>query len=153
LTNPLPANVALRSASITPPWVLATNSNGFFATLPSFGQGSSAVFTLIVAPEASGYITNSVTVGSDNSDPTLGNNIALSVVAVDPLALLSVGRAGNLLKVSWPASLTNYLLQFQDRFAPSPKWSNFNKAPTSSGGFQFITDTNNGSGRFYRLSK
>jgi uncharacterized repeat protein (TIGR01451 family) len=153
LTNPLPANVTLRSASITPPWVLATNGNVLFASLASFGQGSSAVFTLIVAPEVSGYLTNTVFVGSNNSDPTLGNNTATSVVAVDPLALLSIGRAGNLVKVSWPASLTNYLLQYQDLLGPIPMWSNLNKASTSSGGSQFITDTNNGSGRFYRLSK
>jgi uncharacterized repeat protein (TIGR01451 family) len=153
LTNPLPASVTLRSASITPPWVLATNGNGLFASLPSFGQGSSAVFTLIVAPEVSGYVTNTVFVGSNNTDPTLGNNTATSVVAVDPPALLSISRTGNFVKVSWPASLTNYLLQFQDPFAPLPKWSNFNKSPTSSGGSQFITDTNNGSGRFYRLSQ
>jgi len=153
LTNYLPANVTLRSASITAPWVLATNGNMLFASLASFGQGSSAVFTLIVTPEVSGYVTNTVFVGSNNSDPIPGNNTATSVVAVDPPALLSIGRAGDLVRVSWSASLTNYVLQYQNLFGPTVQWSLFTNAPTTSGDLRFITDTNNGSGRFYRLRK
>ena len=65
--------------------------------------------------------------------------------------LLSIGQDGTLITVSWPGALTNYLLQYQDAFGSAPQWLLFPNPPSTSNGSLFITDTNNGSGRFYRL--
>lgn len=153
LTNVLPANAILRSVSISSPWVLATNGNTLTASVSSFGWGNSIAVTLVVTPQVSGNITDTVSVGSDNPDPIPGDNTESSTATVEPLALLSIKRIAGQVTISWPMSLTNYVLQFQDRLAPIPRWLVMTNAPLMIGGLETVTDTNNGTGRFYRLQR
>jgi len=82
---------------------------------------------------------------------TNSSNVAFVVDSSPMPPILSIGQTGGVINVSWPAALTNYLLQFDDSFSSTPQWLAFTNLPVTSGDVQFITDTNNGSGRFYRL--
>jgi hypothetical protein len=116
--------------------------NGINASIQSLNN------TQILAMVPIGAQTGLITVSGPAG---IGSSSEPFVLDYAPPALLSIGRVGNLIRVSWPASLTNYVLQYQNFFGPTVQWSLFTNAPTTSGDLRFITDTNNGSGRFYRL--
>ena len=153
-TNLLPSTATLVSANVSGSWSLNTNGSLLTGRLSSFGNGNSTVLTVVVVPQAAGTITNTVFIASDNLDPHPADNSATITTVVQPLPLLSINLPGSgQVRISWPASLTNYLLQFEDQLGPNPQWSSFTNPPAISGGFNFITDTNNGAARFYRLQR
>ena len=153
VSNLLPATVSLRAVTISPSWVLATNGNALIASTASFGSGGSFVMTILVTPQASGSITNTVSVTSDNPDPVPSDNVASVTTVVEPLALLSIGQLGNLVRVSWPASLTNYVLESRDSLSLAPSWLTVTNLPVIEGPSVSVTETNNGVSRFYRLQR
>jgi hypothetical protein len=117
--------------------------NGINAAISSLNN------TQIVATVPIGAQTGPITVFGP-----AGTNSSSAAFVVDssPMpATISIDQAGAIITVSWPAALTNYLLEFDDSFSAPPQWLTFTNPPTTSGDVQFITDTNNGSGRFYRL--
>jgi large repetitive protein len=152
LTNTLPPNVTLVSASVSPPWSLATNGNRIIATTTNFANAGTSTLTVTVIPEAVGAITASVSITSDNLDSVPGDNTASIVTTVLPLALLSVGALPDAVKISWPGELTNYTLQFLNGFS-GLQWTTVTDTPSVSGGLQFIIQTNAESPRFYRLRR
>lgn len=153
LTNTLPSTATLRAATISPPWLLATNGGVLSGSAGTLGVGSSSVLTISVTPQVAGNITDTISVASDNPDPIPSNNTASVTTTVEPLALLSIGFFANQVRISWPVALTNYALQFQDDLSTSPHWSAVTSAPSISGAFEFVTDTTTVSNRFYRLRK
>jgi uncharacterized repeat protein (TIGR01451 family) len=153
LTNILPATVTLRAATITGPWVIVTNANMLTGSATNLGTGFSSTLIVSVTPQVTGNITDTVSVASDNPDSAQGNNTASVTTTVEPLALLSIGSPTGLVKISWPALLTNYVLQFQDGLAAKPLWLNLTNPPTISGASKFVIETNPGPSRFYRLKE
>jgi hypothetical protein len=153
LTNTLPASVHLLAASISAPWTLVTNGNPITGSASSFPNGGSATLLLTVAPQSPGNILDTIKVSSDNSDPAPGDNFATINTTVDPLALLSIQQQTNTIKVSWPSALTNYSLQYRNDVTNGGFWSNSTAVPVISGAQKSVTETNNGSAKYYRLKK
>lgn len=153
LTNTLPNSVNLKSASTTQ-GSLSTNSNPITATLGNITNGLPVTVTLTVVPQALGSIVDTATVASDYNDPSSGNNTFSVTNNVLPLALLTIQRAGpELFNISWPVALTNFALQFNTALNGGVSWSNVGTAPVTIGDQNRVTETNGGTGRFYRLKK
>src|SRR5581483_3052251 len=141
-TNTLPTNVTIVAVSLPPGWLLATNGPTLIGSATNLVTGGSLGAFVTVRPQVRGDITASVTVDSDYTDPAPGDNSDSIVTTVQPLALLSIGALVNQVKVSWPAALTNYVLEFRNGL--NAPWSPSTLTPASSGGFQFIIETNSG---------
>jgi hypothetical protein len=153
VSNTLPPMVTLVSANISQ-GALDTNNNPVLGNLGSLGIGSSANMNLTVAPQSAGIITNQVTVGSANIDPVVTNNIATVTTTVLPLPLLSIRASqADRIRVSWPATLSNYTLQSKLTLYPSNLWSNVATVPIVTSNENVVTETNNVPTRFYRLIK
>jgi large repetitive protein len=152
MTNTLPASVTLKSAATTQ-GILSTNSNTITGALGGVTNGLPVIVTLTVVPNALGTITDTASVTNDNPDPALGNNTFTATTTVLPLPLLTIQRTNNnRLNVLWPVALTNFGLQAKDILATNA-WSNVITAPVISGNQNIVTETNNGSSRFYRLKE
>jgi uncharacterized repeat protein (TIGR01451 family) len=150
-TNLLPSSVALVSASISPPWVLATNNNLVTGSSTNFRNGLTSLLLVTVRPLTTGDITSSVSVSSDYQDPNPADNTASIVTTVTPQVLLSVDTFEYGVKISWPLALTNYTLETRDALTADSSWSVVSNAPIISGQLQFVLQTNTSSARFYRL--
>jgi uncharacterized repeat protein (TIGR01451 family) len=151
-TNLLPTNVSLLSVSASLPWALQTNGNVLTGSISNFANGTSTLL-LVVTPQVVGNIVDTVSFGSDNPDPSLGDNSASISTTVEPLALLSIASLADQVRISWPASLSNYVLQVENQLALTPQWLSVTSAPVVSGAVKFVIETNNGSARFYRLQR
>jgi hypothetical protein len=152
-TNMLPPTVTLLSANSTFPWVLRTNGNILSGSTTNFSNGNNSVITLLVVPTVPGNIVDTVSVASDNADPMPQDNSVSVSTTVEPLALLSIKLVADHVTISWPAALTNYLLQFEDGLSLTPKWLAVTNPPAISGETKFVTETNIASARFYRLQR
>jgi uncharacterized repeat protein (TIGR01451 family) len=153
LTNMLPSSVILKSA-VTTRGTLSTNSNPVTGALGNITNGSPVVVTLTVAPNTPGTIVDTANVTSDNPDPALADNTFSVTNTVLPLPLLSIRRAApGRLNISWPVALTNFGLQFKTVLRTGTSWSNVSTAPVISGDQRIVTETNVGSGKFYRLKQ
>jgi uncharacterized repeat protein (TIGR01451 family) len=152
-TNILPPTVTLNSVTITGPWVLTTNGNILSGSAGSLGVGTSTALIITVTPQATGIITNTISVASGNPDPTPGDNTATVTTTVEPAALLSIRLLPDYVRITWPSALSNYLLEFQDGLTAAPNWSPATSTPSVSGDLEYVTETNNGASRFYRLHK
>ena len=150
-TNTLPTDVTLVSVGVPAGWALTTNGNVLSGTIASFGNGGSATLLVTVQPKTAGNIIASVTVSSDNPDPLPANNSASIVTTVQPLVLLSVGVADEVVRISWPTALTNYVLEFRDSLSADSQWTSVTNGVTSDGAANFLLETNPASARFYRL--
>jgi hypothetical protein len=62
---------------------------------------------------------------------------------------LQIARAQSSMVISWPASATNYSLQFSPALASS--WSDLTNTPSMSGGRYYVTNGITGASRLYRL--
>jgi hypothetical protein len=152
MTNTLPASVTLKSAATTQ-GILSTNGNSINGALGGVTNGLPVIVTLTVVPNALGTITDTASVANDNPDPASGNNTFTATTTVLPLPLLTIQRTNNnRLNVLWPVALTNFGLQAKDILATNT-WSNVITAPVISGNQNIVTETNNGSSRFYRLKE
>jgi uncharacterized repeat protein (TIGR01451 family) len=78
VTDTLPAEVTFVSATngVTPANGVVT----FFT--PNLAAGLSVTFTIVVRPEAAGTLSNTASVGGDQSDPTPGDNSISQVTTV-----------------------------------------------------------------------
>jgi len=152
LTNTLPASVTLMSAATTQ-GTLSTNSNPITGALGNVTNVTPVIITLTVVPHTLGTITDTVTVGSDNPDPAMANNMFIATTTVLPLPLLTIQRTNNdRLNISWPVALTNFGLQAKDVLSTNV-WTSVATAPVISGNQNVVTETNNGGSRFYRLKE
>jgi uncharacterized repeat protein (TIGR01451 family) len=148
MTNWLPASVTLNSASTTV-GTLNTNSNPITASFGTIVDQGEAVVTLAVTPTAVGTITN-LTVGvSDVPDPTGGT--ATNVTTVWPPAVLNIRNLPpGQVRVSWPAALSNFTLQFNTNLA-QPAWSNLTVLPAISNNESIVDQSAAGTNGFFRL--
>ena len=154
-TNALPDSVTLKAAAITQ-GTLATNGNFIFASLGALNNGAAVTLTLTVTPNALGYITNTMSVGSDTLDPVPSNNTAFTNALVQSPALLSIQaltNPPNQIRILWPADLTNYSLQAKNSMQTNVFWSNVTATATTLGNQRTLTEGNTNPMRFYRLKR
>ena len=57
------------------------------------------------------------------------------------------------MRVAWPAALTNYTLEYKPLLATANFWSNVLTVPLTVDSERFITETNVGEMKYYRLRK
>lgn len=151
-TNTLPGTVNLIAATTTQ-GALNTNANPVTGNLGQLGVGANLTITLTVAPQATGPITNFATFASQYPDPTPANNSATNVTFVQPLPILGVkALPPNLVRLSWPTSLSNYTLEFKSVIT-NTVWSPILTLPVIVGSESQVTETNNQSPRYYRLRR
>src|SRR5262249_13163845 len=139
-----PASVTLKSAATTQ-GILSTNSNPITGALGNITNGTAVVVTLTVVPNTLGTINNTVSIGSDNPDPMLGNNTFSATTTVLPWPVLTIRRSGqSQFNLSWPVALTNFGLQFNTALNAGVPWANVATPPVISGDQNIVTETNSG---------
>lgn len=145
---------ALLKAATTSQGTLSTNTAPITGVLGTINVGESAIVTLTVAAQSEGMITNIATVASQYPDPNPTNNSLTNTTYVQPLPLLNVQRVGtDRVRLSWPAALTNYGLQFKPVLEAAPPWSSITTLPSIVGSEYQLTETNGETMRFYRLQR
>lgn len=162
--GPFPAPGVTLTSTLTGPGLLAaattsqgtlnTNSSPITGAIGQLGVGHQAIVTLTVTAQSPGMITNIATVASQHPDPLPGNNSFTNTTYVQPLPVLNVRRVGtNQIRISWPAALTNYGLEFKPRLEPTPPWSSLTNPPNIVGSEYQLTETNSEPMRYYRLRR
>ncbi|HEX4265910.1 MAG TPA: DUF11 domain-containing protein [Verrucomicrobiae bacterium] len=153
ITNTLPITVTLKSAT-TSQGTLTTNGNPISAALGSLNNGSSATVTLTVTPTAVGQLTNQAFVVTDSHDPNPANDSAAIVTTVWPLPFLTITNlmSNSLLRVSWPAPLSGFTLQFRTDLSTSASWTNDPGSKVINGTNVSVIETNIGTAKFFRLT-
>jgi hypothetical protein len=153
LTETLPGSVTLKS-SATSQGSLNTNNNPVIGSLGSINANSTALVTLTVIPHASGTIVDTASVTTDSQDPNSANNSSSINTTVWPLPFLSITNlmSNDLLRVSWPAPLSGFTLQFATNLSPNIFWTNDVSAKVVSGTNVSVIETNLGMPKFFRLT-
>jgi hypothetical protein len=145
--------VSLKSAT-TSQGTLATNGNPIIGSFPSIAIGGSVTVSFTVAALSVGSITNIASIGSGYSDPAPGNNTASITTFVLPLPLLTAGLlSGNVVRISWPVQLTNFVLESKPTLLPISSWSTVTATLSIAGNERFVLETNPVTAKFYRLRK
>ena len=153
LTNTLPAFVTIKSYT-TSQGTVNTNANPVTAALGAIPVGTAAFVGLTVVPQAAGLITNLTTVTSDYPEANSADNSVVTITTVDGKTVLSIQSVPpNLVKISWPAPLSNSTLQFKPLLATTNFWSNVLTAPVIVSNQNVVTETNLGLMKFYRLQQ
>jgi len=122
------------------------------AALGTLGAQKVATLRLTAKIQGTGAMVDTVSVSSDFPDPDMSDNTNSVSVFVLPLPLLSIGKySEDLWKISWPALLTNYSLEFNNTMGANANWSNVNTVPTIDATNKFVIEPNIPPSRFYRL--
>ena len=103
-------------------------------------RGTGSVVTVAGAYAAQGYL-----------DQVPANNSASLTNTVYPPAVLSIARETNIIEVSWPSMLSNFIIQSSSGLSPTNVWGNIVKGRTNTGTANVLVDTNLGGTKFYRL--
>ncbi len=152
LTNTLGNNVTLRSAT-TSQGALVTNTVPITGNLGTINNGGFAIVSLVVTSSAIGTIPNKASVGSDLPDSNGANNTSVITTTVWPLPFLSISNlASDQVRVSWPAPLSGFTLQFTTNISPIVNWSNDTGSKVVSGTNVSVTESTIGTARFFRLT-
>jgi len=69
-----------------------------------------------------------------------------------PLPVLSAGLlSGNVVRLSWPVQLTNFVLEYKASLPPGTMWSTVITTPSISDNERVVLETNLVAMKFYRL--
>ena len=152
-TNALPQSVILKSAAISQ-GTLVTNTAPIMGLLGDLNNHSTATVTLTVKPTAVGLITNTASVGTDSLDANQANNKVSTVTTVWPFPSLSITNlmSNGLVRIAWPAPLSNFTLQFRTDLSPNVFWTNDTSPRAFTGTNITVIETNVGPPRFFRLT-
>jgi uncharacterized repeat protein (TIGR01451 family) len=153
VTNLLDESVTLKGVSISQgSW---TNFNGdITVNFGTLAANQWATLLISVIPNSPGTITNRTDIASDYPDPVTANNAAILTTTVLPLPILHIQlSATNRVRLSWPAALSNYTLQFRPSLDPGVFWSNVVRTPTVVGSERVLTESTSNSASFYRLKQ
>ena len=152
LTDVLPSNLVFLAAS---GGVASINGNQVKVSVGTINSGASAAVTIMVSPLLAGFVTNSVSVSGTRFDPVSANNTATVTVGVLPLPFLFIRLLTNqTVEISWPAPLSNFVLQSTDRLLRTNNvWTNVVIAPVTVGNTNTVTAPLAGTNRFFRLKK
>jgi uncharacterized repeat protein (TIGR01451 family) len=122
------------------------------AALGTLGAQKVATLSLTAKLQGTGTLVDTVSVGSDYPDPDMSDNTNSVSVFGLPLPLLSIGKySESLWKITWPALLTNYSLEYNNTMGANANWSNLNTVPTVDATNKFVIEPNTPPSRFYRL--
>jgi len=154
LSNALAPSVILKSVTAPIGALFDTNHNPIAFSLGTVAANASATVTITVAPQAIGSITNIAFVGSSIPDATPTNNVSTTVTTVWPFPILSITNlmSNDLVRISWPAPLSNFTLQFRTDLSSSVFWTNDTVPRVVSGTNVSVIETNVGTPRFFRLT-
>ena len=151
-TNILPPGVNLVNATTTQ-GTLNTNGNPVTGNLGQLNNGGTAIVTLTVSPQTTGFLTNIVAVASSYLDPTPANNGATNGTFVQAIPKLTVGFvAPNLVRLGWSATLTNYTLEAKTN-PTAGAWAGVGGTPTTVGSQLQLLQTNIPGTRYFRLHR
>jgi uncharacterized repeat protein (TIGR01451 family) len=120
MSDRLPPGVTFVSASPATYSVNGTIIN--FTNLGTLGKGETAQATIVVRPQVSGLLTNTVNCVSPISDPFKLNNTA-SVKTTVNVMQIAFGRVGNNLTLTWPADPANFILESNPTLDGSAGWT------------------------------
>ncbi|TAL06298.1 MAG: DUF11 domain-containing protein, partial [Verrucomicrobia bacterium] len=155
LTNTLPAGASLTGVGTTLLGSLSTSPSMVIVSVGSLAVGGSGTLTVTVA--APGYVTtltDQASVRCDYSDPAPADNDVTATTIVEPVARLTISNAPpNLVRVSWPAGLTNFGLEYRASLPATNSWSNYLTTPTTIGDESVITEPHANAARYYRLRR
>jgi hypothetical protein len=105
------------------------------------------------------YLTNQVSIASDNSELAPADNIVSLVTPLEgvppldePVTLSAVLVGGNL-QLSWPASATGMILETAAAVGSAAPWQVVNATPVVINGRNVVSQNTSGSAGFYRLRK
>jgi hypothetical protein len=118
------------------------------ASATSFVASNNTNLSAVAPP---GVITGPISVATPAGVVTSTNNF--NVATVEPLPVLAVALVAGKVQVSWPASLTNFVLQFQDGFSAEPHWAAVTTPPTIAGDVKFVIESRTAAARVYRLKR
>ncbi len=155
VTDPLPAGVNLVSTSTTQGSV--TNAGNLVtASVGSLGPGAGARITVVVAPTATGSISNYAAATANQSDLTPANNsdaVVITATASVPPSL-SVTLSNSQILISWPSGTSGgFGLETTTNLVPVIVWLPVTNAVSDNGTLkQVLLNVNPAEPtRFYRL--
>jgi len=152
-TNVLSSSVSFKSFTASQ-GTLNTSGNPITGTLGDINNQGFATISLTVTPIAPGTITNVASVGSDSIDLNTANNTVTTTTTVLPFPFLTITNlmTNDLVKISWPAPLSNFTLQFAGGLTPGNAWTNDTTARTVNGTNISVIEPTVGAPRFFRLT-
>jgi len=153
ITSHLDKTVMVKSGVVSQgSW--STNGTEITAQLGTIAVNGGATFTLSVVPQSVGTITNLLDVSGGYPDPITTNNVVSLTTSVLPLPILSIRQtAADRVRLSWPASLSGYSLQYRPSLDSSSFWSNVIEPPAMIGDENVLSERATNSAVFYRLKK
>lgn len=130
-------------------------NNVITCALAALPPGGGLEIRVSVVISAGQYLTNQLNVTFAGADPDMSSN-ASSVITVlrgappleDPA--LEAIALGSTLELSWPASLTGFILETTPSLA-APNWSGVGSAPVTTNGKRRLTVSTVAGKGFYRL--
>lgn len=147
----LAPGLTVKSAS-TQKGTVNTNGNPVVFSIGSMTMFENPTLNLVLVPQGIGPATNTVTLASSTFDPNSGNNTDVRVTSVIAIPALSIDRAGaSQVRVAWPVSLTNFILQSTPTLTSDTPWSNVSTTPTIDGDERVVTEPSTGEAKLYRL--
>jgi uncharacterized repeat protein (TIGR01451 family) len=155
LTNTLPGTVQFQSGSIVPSAgrSLVTTGNPIIANLGTVAVSNAVTVYLTVKPQASGEVVNSAKVIGGYDDPISTNNLSSASTLVYVIPVLAITPvAGNQVQLSWPVTLSDYLLQATGDLANTNGWTNL-PSPDVVGEHFIFTETVNPGAKYFRLKR
>jgi hypothetical protein len=148
-----PAGVLVKSAS-TPKGTVNTNSSLVTFNIGSLAKSEALTLTLVLTAQSSGLVSNTVTLFSTTFDPNAANNTASRVTTVLSSPELTIGPVGtNQVRLSWPVSVSNFLLQSTLALTNNPPWANVPGTPVIEGNERVVTQPSTGVAKYYRLKQ
>jgi large repetitive protein len=151
LTNTLPYGTFVVSA-VSSQGTLVTNTGSVVASLGTLPAGASAHVTQTLRFPSAGSIFMTADAVSGYWETVPANNTTNVNAFVHPPALLNVQLIDtNRVRVSWPLSLSNLVLQHKFTVDPTNAWLNNVTPRLTTSTENVVTETNNAPRKFYRL--
>lgn len=152
-TNQLPGAVTFKSATRSQGSILLSGSLTVI-NLQTINAGSKATVTITVTAGVVDDAINNSSTHSSHPDPVPGNNVAVANTSIYVPPVLGIQRLSDTeLRLSWSASLADYLLQSSSDVTSSNSWSNVLTEPEFVGDQKVVTETVGNDSRFYRLKR
>jgi uncharacterized repeat protein (TIGR01451 family) len=139
----------------------ATLSRGSFtrtgqtvrADIGNLASGASAELILNLSAASPGTATNSATVTAREPDPNPQDNTSVATTVILPnTAILAAERISpDAIRISWPVTATNFVLQSTESLAPPRHWTAVQVTPGIVGDRRVVTVPVSTGRRYYRL--
>ena len=124
--------------------VTVTTNNHIFYTRAGTDQSGFGLPSIVVELDALGAEIRSFQAPFETD--------GITVIAIDPLPVLSIGAGQNSVVISWPTNATGFELQGANTVLPHD-WSNLDVSPTIAGALFTVTILSDEPGMVFRLIK